>query len=191
MVRMKEEVNIIGGGSGYTEIEIKEDLISNKTVNELICTYTNEVKQGHIQEAYKIIMTYMTKLQRSLEHVVKEWQVSSNLYQGYMDMTFFTMTNELLRSKGLKIAVVYVHPNGSFEAWLSGRNKGAIEKYKTIVNNLSIDNISLFHHKANKDSIVEYTLTSQPDFENQEALTETIQKEVELFINAITKALLN
>lgn len=186
---MKNRVNIIGGASGYTEIEVEDEFIPTKAINEIINNYTNQVRKGHIKTAYKIIMTYMTNLQRSFADNFNEFQVSSNLYQGCMDMTFISLTTEDLKKRGLKIVIVYLHDKGTFEAWISGRNRNILEEHKYLVNSDTFDDIKVFHDNNNLDAIMECTLMSQPNFHNPKVLTEIIQEGTVKFINAITKAL--
>lgn len=160
-----------------------------KTLNELIDNYTYQVKQGDIQVAYKGILDYMGKLQRSFANNYEEYEVSSNLYQGYMDMSFISLSTEILKEKGLKIVIVYLHEKGAFEVWLSGRNIKIIKEYKSIFNNAAFDDTAMFHDYGNEDAIIECTLTAEPDFDNQNLLTEIIEKGTERFIAAVTKLL--
>lgn len=185
---MNDKINIIGGASGFVEIEVEDALIQIKDVNELINNYTCVVRQGDINEAYRIIMTFMRSLQISFAEQFKEFQVSSNMYQGYMDMTFISLTTEALKAHGLKVAIVYVHHKGTFEAWLSGRNRKILEEHKNLTNKV-VNSIKAFHDNDNSDAIVEYTLVSHPDFNNQDELTKIIQTGIEKFINTIANQL--
>lgn len=160
-----------------------------KTLNELIDNYTYQVKQGDIQVAYKGILDYMGKLQRSFANNYEEYEVSSNLYEGYMDMSFVSLSTEILKEKGLKIVIVYLHEKGAFEVWLSGRNRKIIRSYRCIFNSVGFDDTAIFHDYDNEDAIIEYTLTAKPDFDNQNLLTEVIEKGTKRFIVAVTKLL--
>ena len=112
-----------------------------------------------------------------------------SIYQGYMDMTYFPIITELLKDKGLKIAIVYLHEKGSFEVWLSARNRDTAKKYEAIINSGISNKTNVFHDPANKDAIIECTLTSRPDFEDQALLTDIIERGVEKFITDISSLL--
>jgi len=53
-----------------------------------------------------------------------------NVYQGYMDMSYFSVNTRKMKDKGLKIALVYQHEKGQFEAWLSPRNREIAKAFR-------------------------------------------------------------
>ncbi len=155
-----------------------------KTLNQSIGVYTNYLKQGEIQIAYKGIMDFFGKLRGHLIKKYSDYDVSG-IYQGYMDMTYFSLNTKSLREKGLKIAIVYLHEAGTFEVWLSARNREIAKKIAAgIEGNLMKEN-GIFHDEKNPDAIIESTLTAHPDFENQEALVSLIEKGVEKFLSTL------
>jgi hypothetical protein len=107
----------------------------------------------------------------------------SGIYQGYMDMSYFSLSPKPLKEKGLKIAVVYLHEKGAFEVWLSARNRELSKKYASFLSSLA--DMAVFHDGANPDAIIEYTLTAAPDFENEASLTDTLEHGVEKFMAAV------
>lgn len=54
----------------------------------------------------------------------------------------------------------------------------------------NLDRNTFFHEEGNQDAIIEFTLTSKPDFENQEELTRIIRRGTEDFEAAISDLLL-
>ena len=88
-------------------------------LNQLIANYTQALNQGEIQIAYKGIMEFMGKLRAELIKKYPEYQVSG-IYQGYMDMSYFSMASDSLKDKGLKIAIVYLHETGLRYGFLHG-----------------------------------------------------------------------
>jgi len=135
-----------------------------KTLNKIIYEYTSHLKQGEIQIAYKGILEFLGKLRAEFIKDYPHYDVSS-IYQGYMDMSYFSLSTKSLKDKGLKIAIVYLHENGAFEVWLSARNRDIAFKYKTVISSKIFDNSDLFHDEHNQDAIVECVLISKPDFE--------------------------
>ncbi|HSI66435.1 MAG TPA: hypothetical protein VK947_03405 [Planococcus sp. (in: firmicutes)] len=156
-----------------------------KNVNQLIKDYTGHLQQGEIQAAYKVILEFIGKLRSDF---IKKYPDNNigNMYQGYMDMTYFSLTTESLKDKGLKIAIVYLHEKGAFEVWLSARNRDTAKKYEAIINSDISDEINVFHDKANRDAIIECTLTATPNFEDQALLTAIIDQGVKKFVQAVS-----
>jgi len=158
-------------------------MIRMKNLNQLINNYTQVLCQGEIRIAYREIMEFIGKLRADFIKKYSNYNVSG-IYQGYMDMSFFSMTSDFLKEKGLKIVIVYLHEKGCFEAWISARNREIAKNYVSERLPNTLDEITLFHDPDNQDAIIESTLVSVPDFENQELLTEMIEQGVEAFIKA-------
>lgn len=156
-----------------------------KTLNELIEAYTNHLQQGEIQIAYKGILEFLGKLRAEFIKKHPYYDVSS-IYQGYMDMSYFSLSTKSLKGKGLKIAIVYLHEKGSFEVWLSARNREISKQYESVFCGKSFDGITVFHDDNNQDAIIECTLISSPNFEDQVILTDIIEQGIEEFITAIS-----
>nr|WP_320024135.1 hypothetical protein [uncultured Acetobacterium sp.] len=158
-----------------------------KTLNILIEEYTNQLQLGEIQIAYRGILEFMGQLRAAFIKKYPHYDVS-NIYQGYLDMSYFSLSTKPLKDKGLKIAIVYLHEKGSFEVWLSARNRDIAKTHQTIFDSLS-DEINVFHDSNNQDAIVECVLTRIADFEDQAQLINTIDQGVEKFVSAIIKHL--
>lgn len=156
-----------------------------KTLNQLINEYTYFLQQGEIQTAYKGILEFISKLRAAFIKKYPGYDIGS-IYQGYMDMTYFSLNTKPLKYKGLKIAIVYLHEKGAFEVWLSARNREIAKKYESVFNSNILDNNMLFHDENNQDAILECLLTSEPNFENQDSLIDRIEQGVEKFITAVT-----
>lgn len=154
-----------------------------KTLNQLIGDYTRRLQQGEIQAAYKGILEFMGKLRADFIKKYPGYDTGS-VYQGYMDMSYFSITTTRLKEKGLKIAIVYLHEKGDFEAWLSARNREIAKRYESLYRNIS-DRIPIFHDDHNQDAIIECTLMAAPDFEDPASLMSLIELRTEAFVNTI------
>lgn len=159
-----------------------------KTLNELIKGYTHHLKQGEIQMAYKGILEFLGRLRAEFIKNNPHYDVSS-IYQGYLDMSFFSLSTKLLKDKGLKIAVVYLHEKGDFEAWLSARNRDTAKGFASILNSKDAGDGKVYHDQNNPDAILECILTPTPDFEDQSVLIATIVQGVEKFVTVISEQL--
>ena len=86
-----------------------------------------QLEKGSIQKAYLGLMEYMMGLRTHLKKKYPEHFVSG-FYQGYMDMSYFSFTPKSLKSRDLKIAIVFVFDTFRFEVWLGAKNKEVQEK---------------------------------------------------------------
>ena len=159
-----------------------------KALNQLIDEYTQQLQQGEIQAAYKGIIDFVGKLRAAFIKRFPLYDISS-IYQGYMDMTYFSLSSNQLKDRGLKIAVVYLHESGAFEVWLSARNREIAKRYESILRSNISDNISTFHDESNQDAIIEYILTSAPNFDDQAMLIDSLEHGVYSFITAVAERL--
>lgn len=158
-----------------------------KNINLIINGYTNLLKKGEIQTAYKKIIDFIGKLRAEFIERYKDYE-AGGIYQGYMDMSYFSLTSKPLKDKGLKIAVVYLHEKKTFEVWLSARNREIIKKYQPVIGGAT-NNVSFFHDNNNEDALIESVLTDEPDFEDEHLLIDTICKGTQKFIDEISNIL--
>ena len=150
-------------------------------LNKEIREYREQLRKGHIQKAYKGIMTFMSALKSHMENVDPAY-FSSALYFGYMDMTYFAFTSPVLKEKKLKIAIVYLHEAGRFEAWLGGSNRKIQAEWIEKLKGKDIGNYKLSQIQPGVDSILEAILTEAPDFDDPERLKDDLTKKTLVFI---------
>jgi hypothetical protein len=158
------------------------------SVNKLIETYTNQLHHGDLQLAYKTILGFLGKLRSELSRKHPDYEVSG-IYQGYMDMSYFSMSTKSLKDKGLKIAIVYIHEKGDFEIWLSARNRETAKRYASILKHEIHSKLTLFHELNNPDAILECVGVCKPDFDDQTSLMDIIDQGVEEFLRTIDACL--
>jgi hypothetical protein len=138
--------------------------------------YANQLKEGHIQKAYRGIMTFMSEVKAYLEGKYPDYDTST-LYHGYLDMTYFAFTSSYFKSAKLKIAIVYLHEECRFEAWLAGHNRRIQADYIKLLSREDLGNYRLSRMVPGVDSIVEAALVTQPDFDNLDGLKKQIEHE--------------
>lgn len=155
-------------------------------LSKLIREYQNQLNKGDIQQAYRGIMTFMSSLKSYLETRHPDYFTSA-LYFGYMDMTYFAFTPPSLKDKKLKIAIVFLHEQGSFEAWLGGSNRRIQSEYIALLKNKDIGKYKLSQVLPGVDSIIESTLVEKPDFDKLEELKTQIEVNTIEFINAMIR----
>ncbi len=162
--------------------------ICMRTLNQFINDYTCQLQQGELQIAYKGILEFIGRLRAEFVRKYPHYDVSS-IYQGYMDMSYFSLSTKSLKDKSLKIAIVYLHEKGDFEVWLSARNRDIAKSYASVLKDVLSSDANVFHDVNNPDAIVEYSLVKTPDFENPSMLIDTIDQGVDKFVTTIVDRL--
>lgn len=160
-----------------------------KSFSDCILEYRKMVKQGDIVTAYRGLMEFMANLRTHFRNHHPEFSVPGNIYFGYMDMTYFPLVPEKMKSLGLKIAIVLVHEDVRFEAWLSGTNKAIQTEYWELFRNRKWDHYRIPENLKGRDSIVECDLALDPDFSDSGRLIRQIEERTTLFIADVMKFL--
>lgn len=147
--------------------------------------YREQLQKGEIQQAYKGLMEYILSLKTHFKNHHPEYAVPSNIYFGYMDMTYFPIIPEALKERGLKIAIVFLHREFRFEVWLAGVNKDVQADYWKRIRDSGWNKFRLVPSLKGADSILEHILVENPDFNDLDRLTNIIERETLLFVNEV------
>jgi len=159
-------------------------------INNKIEEYRFQVEKGTIVDAYRGIMKFMKDLQNHFMNNYPDINVSTNLYQGYMDMSYFSVAHPILKDRSLKIAIVFLHETTSFEVWLSGVNRKVQKDYWKKFLESGWDRYMVVPVIENKDAIIQNVIVKDPDFEDLEGLTTLIDEGVMEFMDDIVEFLL-
>ena len=144
--------------------------------HEYMNEYKKQLEKGTIQKAYQGLMEYMMALRMHCKNKYPDYFVSSSIYYGYMDMTYFSFTPKSLQERKLKIAIVFLHEGFRFEVWLGGHNKQVQQKYWKVFKESDWDRYHIVPTTNGVDSIVENVLVENPDFRDLDALTGQIER---------------
>jgi hypothetical protein len=128
--------------------------------------YKKQLERGAIKEAYRGLMEYLNSLRLYFEKKYPDYFVSSNVYYGYMDMTYFSFTPKSFKSLKLKIAIVFLHEDFRFEVWLVRYNKRIQTKYWKLIKENNWKKYHIPSTIKGIDSIIEYVLIDNPDLMN-------------------------
>jgi hypothetical protein len=151
-------------------------------LNEYMREYKSQLEKGVLQKAYKGLMEYMMGLKIYLKKKYPDYYISSNIYFGYMDMTYFSFTPKSLKDQHLKIALVFLHEACRFEVWLGGSNKEVQIQTWNKIKESDWEKYPLVPTTQGYDSIVEQILVEDPDFGDLDTLTKQIEEETLIFI---------
>lgn len=155
------------------------------TLNESMIEYRKQLERGMIKVAYKGLMAYFMDLRMHFKNKFPEYVVSSNIYYGYMDMTYFSCFPKSLKSRNLKFAIVFLHQSFQFEVWLAGYNKQIQIKYWNLIRESGWNEYHLVSTTKGADSILEHVLVDNPDFDDLGTLTAQIETGTLKFIEDV------
>lgn len=155
------------------------------SLQDSMLEYHRQLARGHIQVAYRGLMDYLLSLRAHFQNAHPGYAVPSNIYFGYMDMTYFSIVPPALQAKKLKIAVVFLHEAFRFEIWLAGVNKQVQNHYWKLFKDSGWDRYRLVPTTRGADSILESVLVAQPDFNDPDALTRQVESGTLEFITDI------
>ncbi len=147
--------------------------------------YKKQLEHGAIQVAYRGLLEYMMALRTHFQNKHRDCSVPSNLYHGYMDMTYFALIPDSLKARNLKVAIVFVHDTFRFEVWLAGYNKKVQSEYWRLFKESDWNKYRVVPTIEGVDAIVEHVLVSEPDFADLEALTGQIEEGALAFIEDV------
>lgn len=161
-----------------------------RTFNEYVKEYNALLMEGSVQVAYRGLIEYMQGLRTFFYNKYSSDYFVGSLYQGYMDMTYFSFTPKVLKKEALKIAIIFQHEELYFEIWLAGQNRQVQKKYLDIFQN---SGFSTYHVPLDINegfSIVDAILVDKPDFNKPDELTASIEKGTLGFVKEINEVLI-
>lgn len=146
--------------------------------------YRLMLEKGAIQVAYRGIMDTMLSLRTAFRNDYPNHYVGE-LYQGYLDMTYFSFVPNLLKEKKLKIAIVFLHERVAFEAWLSGYNRQIQSVFGKVLKQYGFSRYPLVPNPQNADAIVTCSLVETPNFDDPAGLISLIESGTMRFLGDI------
>jgi hypothetical protein len=151
-----------------------------RSIQNDVTEFRKQLAAGSIQNAYRALLSYMSGLRARFAEKYGDSAVSG-LYQGYLDMTYFSIAPPLLKSRDLKIAVVFNYDAFGFEAWLAARNRKIQKQYWELLRDNQWDGCRVVAPAAGVDSIIECDIASGFDLSKPEVLTTRIELAVDSF----------
>lgn len=146
--------------------------MKTKSLNGYVSTYKELLKAGEVQIAYEQLVKYVQTLKTRFSKELSEDFSVGNVFQGYMDYTYFYLTNDYLQSKKLKLGIIFNHKEANFEVWLLGQTKAHQQKYWNLLKSTKWVNTQ----EIPQYSIFEVVLVKNPDFDDLNKLAEKIKK---------------
>lgn len=145
---------------GETVVSLGDDLAEFRT----------QLVSGGLPRAYGSIIGYMSHARSHFVARDGERAVSA-LYQGVVDMTYFALFPPALKSRGLKLAVVFDYESFSFKVWLAARKRGLQRQYWQLLRDHGWSDGRLVEPATGVDAIVEVDVAEASELEAPEVLT--------------------
>lgn len=153
-------------------------------MNKFVEEYRRQLEKGLIQEGYRLLLGFIRDLRIELMNKYSKNFVVGNLYQGQMDVTYFTFTPLALKDKKLKVVLIFNYEKFRFEAWLVGQNKEIQNKYWKIVYGKAEENI--YSIPLNSDeAILKAILVENSDVSTPALLVTQIETELLKFVKNV------
>ena len=152
---------------------------------EYMNEYKKQLKKGAIQKAYIGLMEYFRDLRSHLKNKYPDHSVSSSIYYGYMDMTYFSFIPGSLKRRKLKIAIVFIHDTFRFEVWLAGNNRNVQTKYWKLLKESDWNKYHIASPTKGVDYIIDHILIDDLDFSDLDELTNQIESGTLEFIKDV------
>lgn len=141
-----------------------------------------QLGKGSVQKAYRSIVGFMSQLRAHFASTRGERSVSA-LYQGCFDMTYFALFPPSLKSRGLKLAIVFDYESFGFEVWLAARNRQVQRQCWQLLRDNGWSSHRLIEPAVGIDAIVEVDIAGALALEDAGALTVRIEAAAEALMN--------
>ncbi len=151
-------------------------------LQQAMMAFKDQLKQGDLITAYQGLMVYIRELRSHFEKQYPEYSVPSNIYYGYLDMTYFSIIPPPLKPHNLKIAIVFEYETFRFEVWLSGANRDVQARIWGWLRESGWDKYRLAEDPRKIDYVLAQTLLDDPDFSDLGKLTSEIERGTQDFI---------
>ncbi|MCL4430565.1 MAG: hypothetical protein M1540_01030 [Candidatus Bathyarchaeota archaeon] len=155
--------------------------------HQTLAEYRKQLQNSAVKAAYQSLIGYVTQLRHHLKKTHPAYFVSE-VHPGMMDHTYFYFIPQTLKRQKLKTTIIFFHDNFKFEVWLSGCNKAVQARYWKQLKEADFTKSPLAAEKRG-NSIIEHTLSSNPDFTNLEALTSQLETALTAFLKDIETTL--
>ena len=142
--------------------------------------YAGLVAQGDIARAYRAIVSALSQFKSAWE-ATHPADTGGALYQGYLDMSFVSISPAALSKQRLKISLVFLHDTGTFSLWLVAGNRAIQKNVSEALHTVPLGHYRLTMLGPGIDAIIEQPLPKPYAFDAPETLTATLVRAMECF----------
>ena len=157
----------------------------SKSLNQRVAIYKSQLDQGDVQVAYTELVKFVTRLKTHSSKKMGEAYTVGNIFQGYMDYTYFYFSSEWYRQRKLKLGLVLNHEAMRFELWLLGQTKPVQAKYWQMLQDTDwVSDAAMPQY-----SVFEAVLVERPNFDDLDALRDTLIEKLLAFSESIADSI--
>lgn len=160
-----------------------------KPLGDCVDAYTRAVSGGELPRAYRAILSALSAFKAVWEKTYPGDSVGA-LYQGYLDMSFISLSPAPLAARRLKLSLVYLHTEGRFSLWLAAGNRAIQAETSEKLRNRPLGKYALTELRPGVDAIIACEVSPPYAFDEPDALTGALLSAAETFRNDMI-ALLN
>lgn len=153
--------------------------------NGLMNDFKLQLESGRIQKAYRYIFDIFSDLGNEIKRNPNKAIITNSLYHGYLDMTYLPVTTDVLKSHGLKIAIVFNYTMFQFEIWLSAVNRKKRDEVLNSIHKSKWNKYKTIENNENPDAIIEFKINGIDDFGDKNRIVSIITKEIIKFVDDI------
>lgn len=151
----------------------------------LLGTYRTLLQTTDLQRAYQEFIRLFRYLRSELERQLPDSRFQGGISENAMDYAYFSFTTEELKTKGLKLAVVFVHKAFQLEVWLSGVNRSTQRRWADQLNACPPP-MEAAADPAHTDYLVR--LPVQADLSDGDAVVAAVREAAGELMNLLSKA---
>jgi len=140
----------------------------------LLMTYKVLLQTTELEKSYQEFISLFRFVRVELEKEMPDYKFQGSIIENGMDYSYFQFSNEHLKNKGLKIAVVFVHRSFQFEVWVSGYNRKYQNQYYDIIKNKECV-FELCNNPNRNDYILKLPLSKEIDLSDGESVVNQIK----------------
>lgn len=156
------------------------------TNGEYINEYKRLIQTTNLQKGYQEFIKFFRNLRTYLQKEMPEYTFTGNIVENNMDYSYFQFTNDLLKSKGLKIVIAFVHADFDYQIWLSGINRETQHKHHEYLKDQSHPYV-LTGNPSKTDYVLKMQLIADCNYNDIEGLLKTIKENALEFINEVER----
>lgn len=153
-----------------------------------LTTYKNLIQTTELQEGYQAFIKLFCFLRSELKKELPQMMFSNQIEENKMNFAYFQLTNQSLKTKGLKIQVIFVHKTCSFELWVSGYNRKIQCEYYEKLKEISMPYL-LNDYPKKEDYIFKQLMDSNLELEATSEFVAKIKAELEKLIEYVEVAI--
>lgn len=149
---------------------------------DLLELYRSLLQTTDLADAYGEFVRLFRFLRLQLEKELPDYVFQGNIAENAMDYSYFQCTTPALKSKGLKLAVVFVHRTFRLEVWLSGCNRAQQRRWHEQLRRTPFEPAQ---DPARQDYILRAPLPPDIDLSDGDRLVQTLRQTLEAVANTI------